>query len=174
MHYIVSASLCRTLRVHRHVCTHSVPCCKFIYKSFRARTDVDEYSESRSVILDHEVPRPTLARAGRKFYIRLPAIPKTSRSAIRPRKKLALYICVWLYYATFSGPERDITARAADYKILLYTTPKSTIKLISPYGLYNEYIPSLKAGECFIRGRARVWICVYVYVCVYVCVYKCM
>ena len=163
MHYIVSASLCRTLRVHRHICTHSVPCCKFIYKSFRARTDVDEFSESRSVIQDHEVFSTALAFVGRKFYIRLLAIPKTSRSAIRPRRNLHCISVVWLYYATFSGPEHEITARAADYKILLYTTPKSTIKLISPYGLYNEYIPSLKAGECFIRGRARVWI-VYVYV----------
>lgn len=53
---------------------------------------------------------------------------------------------------------------AADYKILLYVTPKSTRKLISSYDLYNISPPSRLEDTCRVAPK---YACVYVtYVCV--------
>lgn len=57
MHYIVSTSLCRTL-LCAPTYTHTL--CRvilfsFMYKSIRAQADVDEFSESPSIVLDHKI-----------------------------------------------------------------------------------------------------------------------
>lgn len=135
MHYIVSTSLCRTL-LCAPTYTHTL--CRvilfsFMYKSIRAQADVDEFSESRSIILDHKI-RHARTRREREFisYFRRSRRPRGPHN-LAEEKKLALYIGVWLYYATFLGPGCERTARAADYKtfFFFYVTPKSTIKLIS-------------------------------------------
>lgn len=124
-------------------------------------------------------------REGEKNFVsyfrrsRRPRSPRLGRG-----EKLALYIGVWLYYATFLGPGCERTARAADYKIcffffiisLLYVTPKSTIKLISLHRFFCIIYPFSKGKRIphISFSSLSVCVCMCVCLCMNMCVCKCV
>lgn len=137
MHYIVSTSLCRTL-LCAPTYTHTL--CRvilfsFMYKSIRARADVDEFSESPSIILDHKIHHARTRRE-REFisYFRRSRRPRGPHN-LAEEKNLH---CISVFdYTTqrFWAPDAKERPGPPITKLFFflfsYVTPKSTIKLIS-------------------------------------------
>lgn len=162
----------RTLRVHRHVRT---PCamCSFPMYRYLLPTYCDEYRGAFSgpskdgnlfVLIRFQLLACTADFNYAHLRFRRSQSPRES-PRVWSRKNSYCYVGVWLYYATFSGPKRESAKLgAADYKILLYATPKSTIKLISSL---TTCIISFS-----LKAQRYLSCCAQVCVCMCVCVYE--
>lgn len=151
---------------------HPVLCCSFPMYRYLLPTYCGEYrgafSGSPGDKISHSPLVSVILSAWLSGWLLMPdrarsrsrrSRPPRESPRVRSRKNSHCYVGVWLYYATFSGPKRE-SARlgAADYKILLYATPKSTIKLIS--FLTTCIISfSLKARR-YLSCRAQVCVCI--------------
>lgn len=147
---------------------HPVLCCSFPMYRYLLPTYCGEYRGAFS-----RSPRDTLSLARLDLIgtlILLAPVLRALGDLDRPResprvwsrKNSHCYVGVWLYYATFSGPERE-RARlgAADYKILLYATPKSTIKLTT---CNNIFLPQGSTILIVSRPSMRMFMCTCVWV----------
>lgn len=155
---------------------HPVLCCSFPIYRYLLPTYCDEYRGAFSgpskdnllVLIRFQLLACTIDFNYAHLRFRRSRSPRVS-PRVWSRKNSYCYVGVWLYYATFSGPKRESAKLgAADYKILLYATPKSTIKLISSFTTCIISF-SLKAQR-YLSCCAQVCVCMCVRVMYELCV----